>query len=159
MSQIIEQRLATLLGNFGLLPFYGLMLLHWLPLKPLTERLTELAFVGYAAVVLSFLGAVHWGLALANPQLDKAQSRLALGWGVLPALLGWLALLLLLIGVPLWIVCALLLINFALCRSMDGALMRLYVNPPRWYLPLRTRLTVMVMVAVAILLLSSLRGG
>jgi hypothetical protein len=158
MSQIIEQRFATLLGNFGLLPFYGLVLLHWLPLKPVSARLTELAFVGYAAVTLSFLGAVHWGLAVSNPQFNKTQTRSALGWGVMPSLLGWLVLLLALAGLPMWVICCLLLIDFALCRAMDGALMRMYSTPPPWYLPLRTRLTVLVMIAIAILMISSLRG-
>jgi hypothetical protein len=159
MSQIIEQRFATLLGNFGLLPFYALALVQWLPLQPVSARLAELAFVGYAAVILSFLGAVHWGLAIANPQLDKAQARSALGWSVLPALLGWLALMLALAGMPQWAVGVLLLVDFALCRAMDGALLRLYIDPPGWYLPLRTRLTVLVSIAVTILLLSPLRGS
>jgi hypothetical protein len=159
MSQIIEQRFATLLGNFGLLPFYALALLHWLPLKPVSERLAELAFVGYAAVILSFLGAVHWGLAVSTPQLGKSRIRSALGWGVMPSLLGWAVLMLALAGLPTWIICVLLLIDFGLCRAMDGALLRMYSNPPPWYLPLRTRLTVMVMIAIAILLVSSLRGS
>ena len=156
MSQIIEQRFATLLGNFGLLPFYALALAAWLPLQPVSARLAELAFVGYAAVILSFLGAVHWGLVMANPQLAKPQVRSALGWGVLPSLLGWLALLLATAGLPMWMVCVLLLVDFALCRVMDGTLMRQYPDAPRWYLPLRTRLTVLVMIAIAILLVASL---
>jgi len=159
MSHVIEQRFATLLGNFGLLPFYALALAAWLPLEPVSARLLELAFVGYAAVILSFLGAVHWGLALSRPQLAKPQVRTVLGWGVLPSLLGWAVLMLALAGLPLWVVCALLLVDFALCRVMDGALLRLYADPPSWYLPLRTRLTIMVMVATAILLGSSLRGS
>jgi len=69
-----------------------------------------------------------------------------------------MALLLALAGMPMWVVCLLLLVDFALCRAMDSTLMRLYANPPRWYLPLRTRLTVMVMIAVAIVMFSSLGG-
>ena len=159
MSQIIHQRIANLLGNLGLLPFYALALAAWLPLPPLTARLVELGFIAYAAVILSFLGAVHWGLAMSTPQLDKAQARTALGWGVLPSLLGWLVLLLALAGVPTWLTCTLLLLDFALCRMMDGGLARLYAALPAWYLPMRTRLTALAMVAVAILLFSSLRGS
>jgi len=159
MSQIIEQRFATLLGNFGLLPFFALAMAAWLPLTPVLARLAELAFIAYAAVILSFLGAVHWGFAFANPQLVKPQSRRALGWGVMPSLLGWLALLLAMTGLPIWLVCVVLLIDFALCRAMDGVLLRMYINAPAWYLPLRTRLTVLVMIAIAIFLFSSLRSS
>jgi hypothetical protein len=159
MSRVIEQRFATLLGNFGLLPFYALALAAWLPLDPVPARLIELAFIAYAAVILSFLGAVHWGLALATPQLDRTQTRHALGWGVLPSLLGWLALLLAMAGVKTWVVCLLLLVDFALCRAMDGALLRLYAEAPDWYRSLRTRLTVLVLIAVLILLFSTVRGG
>jgi hypothetical protein len=42
-------------------------------------------------VILSFLGAVHWGLLLRGPAA-AVQARLAVG--VLPALAGWVALLL-----------------------------------------------------------------
>jgi hypothetical protein len=156
MSQIIEQRIATLLGNFGLLPFYGLAFAAWLPLSPVAGRLVDLAFVAYAAVILSFLGAVHWGLALLTPQLDKWQSWNVLGWGVLPALLGWLAMMLALAGAPQWLVCLLLVIDFILCRLMDGILLRMFAEAPAWYLPLRTRLTALVVVALLIVLASSL---
>jgi hypothetical protein len=47
--------------------------------------------VAYGAVILSFLGAVHWGLLL-RAQDAALQARLAVG--VLPALAGWVALLL-----------------------------------------------------------------
>ena len=159
MSRVIERRFATLLGNFGLLPFYALALAAWLPLDPVPARLVELAFIGYAAVILSFVGAVHWGFALASPPLDRSQTRQALGWGVLPSLLGWLALLLAMVGVRTWVVCVLLLIDFALCRAMDGALLHLYRETPDWYPSLRTRLTALVLIAVLILLFSTLRGS
>jgi len=42
---------------------------------------------------------------------------------------------------------------------MDGVLLRMYINAPAWYLPLRTRLTVLVMIAIAIFLFSSLRSS
>ena len=49
------------------------------------------ALVAYGAVILSFLGAVHWGLLLRQPDA-AAPARLAIG--VLPSLVGWVALLL-----------------------------------------------------------------
>jgi hypothetical protein len=156
MSKIIEQRVATLLGNFGLLPFFALALASWMPLAAVPARLIELAFVGYAAVILSFLGAVHWGMAMLTPQLNKQQAWNVLGWGVLPALLGWLALLLAMAGVRFWIVCLALAADFLLCRLMDAGLLRLYPQAPGWYGALRARLTVGVLVAIAIALSSAL---
>jgi hypothetical protein len=142
MSVVIEQRIATLLGNLGLLPFFVLALLCW-PWSGTTAFRIQLGLAGYAAVVLSFLGAVHWGLALANPGLNKSQSRNAFGWGVMPSLLGWLALLMLLFGVPATIVFAFLIGDLLLVRVVDGLLMKLYSTPvASWYLALRTRLTI-----------------
>ncbi len=142
MSTVIEQRIATLIGNLGLVPFFVLAILTWMPWHDAASLRILFALVGYTAVVLSFLGAVHWGLALANPGLDKPKAWNALGWGVIPSLLGWVALLMLVLGVPAAIVLALLIGDLLLVRVVDGQLMRLYATPvPSWYLSLRTRLT------------------
>jgi hypothetical protein len=141
MSVVVEQRIATLLGNLGLVPFFVLALLAWPWSGPVAARI-ELALAAYAAVILAFLGAVHWGLALANPGLNKAQSWNAFGWGVIPSLLGWLAVLMLVLGVPSAVVFVFLIGDLFLVRAMDGTLMRLYAAAPApWYLALRTRLT------------------
>lgn len=156
MSVVIEQRIATLLGNVGLVPFFVLALTAWLWSGPINAQI-ELALVAYAAVILSFLGAVHWGLALANPGLDKAQSWNAFGWGVIPSLLGWLAVVMLLLSVPSAVVFAFLIGDLLLVRVMDGALMRLYaITPARWYLALRTRLTIAASACLLIALLAAL---
>ena len=142
MSVVIEQRIATLLGNLGLVPFFVLALLCW-PWSGAAAFRMQLGLAAYTAVILSFLGAVHWGLALANPGLNKTQSWNAFGWGVTPALLGWLALLMLLFGVPAAIVFAFLIGDLLLVRAVDGLLMKLYATPvASWYLSLRTRLTI-----------------
>lgn len=141
MSIVIEQRIGTLLGNLGLVPFFVLALLCWPWGGPAAARV-EFALVAYAAVILSFLGAVHWGLALANPGLNKAQTWNVFGWGVIPSLLGWLAFLMLLLGVPAALVFAFLIGDLLLVRIVDGVLVRLYATgPASWYLGLRTRLT------------------
>ncbi|MFP1683477.1 DUF3429 domain-containing protein [Alloalcanivorax sp. C16-1] len=80
---------ARVMGVAGLIPFYTFALLAWhdgLRIGALT------AVVSYAAVILSFLGAVHWGRALAR--LDSRNHIGTLVFGVVPALLGWVALLL-----------------------------------------------------------------
>ncbi|WP_431269434.1 DUF3429 domain-containing protein [Dankookia sp. P2] len=52
------------------------------------------ALAAYGAVILSFLGAVHWGLALRAPAAEAAAMAPRLGLGVVPSLVGWVALLL-----------------------------------------------------------------
>lgn len=156
MAQLIEQRTATLLGNFGLLPFYALAFASWLPLGARADRLIDLALVAYAAVILAFLGAVHWGFVLSTPGLDRTGSKLALRWGVIPSLLGWLALLMALAGVPMFLVTVFLIMDFAICRLMDTRLLAMYGTPPNWYLPLRTRLTILVTIALSAFLISAL---
>ncbi|MDX1803926.1 MAG: DUF3429 domain-containing protein [Alcanivorax sp.] len=92
MVQIREQkniRIARWLGFSGLLPFYLLAALAWFdPLRDLALK----GLTAYAAVVLSFLGAVHWGRALTR-FADSNQFPTLL-FGIMPALLGWFALLL-----------------------------------------------------------------
>jgi len=156
MSVVIEQRIATLLGNLGLVPLFVLALVAWPWSGPVAVHV-ELALTAYAAVVLSFLGAVHWGLALANPGLNKTQSWNAFGWGVAPSLLGWLAVLMLLLGVPSSIVFAFLIGDLLLARLMDGVLIRMYATAPAdWYIALRSRLTVAASLCLLVALLAAL---
>lgn len=78
------------LGYAGLLPFVACVLAIAL-LDGEARAFAVRALVAYGAVILSFLGAVHWGLLLRQPDA-AAQARLAIG--VLPSLAGWVALLL-----------------------------------------------------------------
>lgn len=82
-------QVARVLGASGLLPFYALALLAW---HDGGQHWALRAEVGYAAVILAFLGAVHWGRALA--ELDHRNHIGTLLFGVMPALLGWTAVLL-----------------------------------------------------------------
>lgn len=79
---------ARVLGVAGLLPFIAGAAAVWL-LGP-QDRLPAVALLAYAALIASFLGGIHWGLAMRDSSADAAQ----LLWGVSPSLLGWLALVL-----------------------------------------------------------------
>lgn len=89
VSQPLPPGLAAL-GYAGLLPFaagaLGIVLLDGE-----SQAFAVRALAAYGAVILSFLGAVHWGLLLSERDA-VAQVRLAIG--VLPSLAGWVALLL-----------------------------------------------------------------
>jgi Protein of unknown function (DUF3429) len=78
---------ALRLGYAGLLPFVaGALLVHlvWPELHPATT----LALLAYAGTIVSFLGGIHWGIAMraAKPDLPL------LAWGVVPSLAAWVAL-------------------------------------------------------------------
>lgn len=83
--------LAFVLGFAGLVPFVACGLAALALPDERAERMM-VALIGYGAVILSFLGGVHWGFALADPEARLVRARLALG--VLPSLVGWLAVLL-----------------------------------------------------------------
>ena len=92
------------LGYGGLIPFVGLALAVWLQDPPDRARSLS-ALQGYGATILSFLGAIHWGLSMREA---PGQPTGWLLWGVTPSLVAWVALLLnpaiglWLISVGLW---------------------------------------------------------
>lgn len=79
---------ALRLGYAGLLPFVAGAVLVWL-VRPEVHPYVALALSGYAAVILSFLGGIHWGLAMRDPVPPLPW----LAWGVVPSLVAWLAML------------------------------------------------------------------
>jgi len=88
-------RYHRFLGYAGLAPFLACTGTLLLSGDPFLRSAALEALVYYAAVVASFIGAVHWGVWLARyPQARSAH----LMWGVLPALASWLLLLL----TPTW---------------------------------------------------------
>ena len=121
---------ARRLGFCGLIPFVILATALWVQ-RPGDWPLATLALVGYGATISSFLGAIHWGLVMRD---GPAQSAPSLLWGVVPSLLGWLALLLghapglLLIAALLWA-----------CFAVDRVLFPRY-QLQAW-LPMRLQLT------------------
>lgn len=84
---------SRLLGYAGLLPFAPLAALALVGPPP-WRGLALAALAAYGAVILSFLGAVHWGLALRAPAAEAPAAWARFGLGVVPALVAWIALLL-----------------------------------------------------------------
>jgi len=79
------------LGVLGLIPFVacGLAAVGHNP-EP-AERMLA-ALIDYSALVLTFSGGAHWGLALLSGGMDQRAHRGRLALGVLPMLVGWVAL-------------------------------------------------------------------
>ena len=92
---------AQRLGYGGLIPFVGLALAVWLQ-DPSDRSRSLSALQGYGATILSFLGAIHWGLAMREA---PGQPTGWLVWGVTPSLVAWVALLLN-PAIGLWLIAA-----------------------------------------------------
>ena len=159
--------LAVLLGLGGLIPFLGCGA-GALAFGADWANRSLLGLVAYGACILSFLGAVHWGFALgaaaALPpgglQLLTLQpagvlcTRLALG--VLPALIGWVALLVAFFGPPS-IALAVLTFGFVATIIAEAQADRRGLLPPG-YVWLRWVLSVVVIVVLVSVALARVMG-
>jgi hypothetical protein len=131
-------RLPAWLGYAGLIPFVFFASMLWMA-PPQWHDLLVSGLTGYAAVILSFMGAVHWGLGMSNPGKAGAWQ---LGLSVIPPLLAWLAL-----ALPLQWALPTLIVGFgAICIADAVATQRKLA--PAWYPELRTPLTVGVMLSL-----------
>lgn len=76
------------LGHAGLIPFVLLAATVWLVDADL-QPWAAMAMAAYAALIVSYLGGIHWGLAwkLADAPVDHQRAHLL--WGVVPSLLAW----------------------------------------------------------------------
>lgn len=79
---------ALALGYGGLIPFVALSLAIILGVD-LGEFSGTGLLAGYAATILSFLGAIHWGIAVATPDHNSPRDFVA---SVIPPLFAWVAL-------------------------------------------------------------------
>ena len=92
-----DTALVRTLGHGGLIPFGLLALTVWLVSGDL-QAWVAMALVAYAALIVSFLGGIHWGIGWQaglrdlqdkrTPRALHAQRRHFL-WGFVPSLLAW----------------------------------------------------------------------
>ncbi len=131
------------LGAGGLIPFILLTGAVWV----VPPEFRPVAFDWlrtYAACILSFVGALHWGFALAHPDPRPADRDLLMGWSVIPALVAWVSMLVHL-RPGLVLAGAMFIVQY----SMDRALAQRFRFPP-WYLKLRGGLTLVVVGCLAL---------
>ena len=135
--------IPSFLGWAGLVPF-GLAALGTHSGIDTLVLYGFLAGTAYGAVILSFLGAIHWGLAM---QDDR--SPIWYVWSITPALFGFASLLL--FDVEMRIVALIPL--FALAWSVDRKA-AIHGLIPNWYMRLRSILTVGAVISLAAMLLA-----
>ncbi len=79
---------AKQLAYAGLLPFVLGAALVWI-VRPEVQLHVSMALSAYAAVILSYLGGIHWGFGI-RAATDEAAS---FAWAVVPSLVAWIAVL------------------------------------------------------------------
>lgn len=122
---------ALRLGYAGLVPFvFGALLVHLV--EPSLMAFAMLALSGYAATIASFLGGIHWGLAMRD---TRGTHLFPYVWGAVPSLLASISVIM-----PPWAGLVVLGVLLAACYLVDRRLYRAY-QMDGW-LPLRLRLTV-----------------
>ena len=135
------QRIAWILGLAGLLPFFANALFAWLTVPSEVGGLLR-SQAHYAASILTFLGALHWGVTLATPSITGARAAWRLVWGVTPSLIAWIVTL-----YPVAMSLPALFFGLAAALAVDGVLYR-DTPVPRWFLTLRVVLTVGALLCV-----------
>ncbi len=120
------------LGYGGLIPFFGCaFLVYWFD----QAEFWVFAIHLYAALIISFLGAISWGLALSNQDMPRSLREALFYWGVAPAILGWICLLL-----PQAVRVGPLLVLFLLTLAVDTYFSKRLALPKFW-LKMRISLT------------------
>ena len=140
--------IVKLLGYGGLIPFIGLALLTFTSIVP--AKIIESALLYYAAIILSFIAALHWGFAMSLKSLTEKQRNSRYVWSVIPPLLAWFSIMI----DPT--TCALILITSYLANLWQDISFDKLVNVdlPNWYIPLRIRLTTGAVICIATLALN-----
>ena len=136
------------LGLAGLIPFIALGTASIVTDEAQSAQAAN-ALAAYGAVILSFLGGIHWGLAIAGfgPGSSGTQARKGVSWrrlivSVLPSLVGWVALLL-----PPASGLLMLAAGFVSMLALDWQATRA-AEAPSWYPRLRWPLTGAVIVCL-----------
>ena len=135
-----------LLGYAGVIPFIVLFMYLYQDIPFFIDLPFSLSlWLGiYAALILSFLGAISWGVAISQQQnLTQLQIRNLLIYGVTPSLLAWFALLLP-IKMALFVLSALIICAYI----VDLRLLQPFVNSH--YMKLRLHLSIAVSLLLAL---------
>ena len=145
MKQTNSPSPPQLLGYLGLLPFIvpSIFLLYDQTHSIIWHHL----LMTYAAIILSFVAAMHWAFAMTLNSLSEKNSRWAYVWSVIVSLVAWAAL-----SMPAWYAPLVLAMMFTLHLWQDIKLCCM-TGLPNWYLPLRKKLS---LVATVCLLFSTL---
>ena len=141
---------AKWLGYAGALPFFGLSAALFGTGDGISDIFLpsqiSFALLSYGAIILSFLGGLHWGRAVTCSE-DRLifPARMALIWSVSLSLTGWFALFL-----PLFWAAVILLAGFAAALTADLIWLKKGYWP-YWMRGLRVQLSYVAMAGMGLL--------
>jgi len=133
------------LGLMGLIPFLAGAFGVWAAPVEIGTFILVLQ-MSYAALILSFLGAIHWGFAIAGYGGDKGRNAAAparYAGGTVPLILGWAATI-----APPIAAMLILIAGFAAVFFFDLYYVRRGLLPD-WYPALRKPLTIVAVLSLA----------
>ncbi len=133
-SHFFDRRLAHILGIGALVPFVLLSLACWV-VHPGWLDDTIRGQLTYGIAILSFIGGIHWGAALLTGDMSAKQTKKVLLWGVAPAIMAWVAVL-----IDAGFGFAMSMVCFIGSYLYDKRMYPKY-HLPDWLLQLRYRLT------------------
>jgi hypothetical protein len=128
---------AKSLGYTGLIPFIVFSIGSWFQLPMISD--STYILTAYAAIILSFMGAIHWGIAMSSSEDQNGKYFIA---SVIPGLSAWLALLM-----PQRYAIILLMVGFIALIIYDWSVEKPQ-RLPGWYIPMRNRLTLVVVMCL-----------
>lgn len=174
---------ALWLGYLGLIPFYAPAFAIWVVLMYQTDGISPaasnwlgflfLAQLTYAALIVTFLGALHWGLAMANMGWERTKQpnperwddggaqparyepavRQML-WSVVPSILAWIILVAFQMMPAGWLAMLLMMALYVAVWIGDSQAVR-YDLAPHWHQKLRTPLTWLAVGSLLLTLLAT----
>jgi hypothetical protein len=86
-------------------------------------------------MILTFAGALHWGISMLHPDMTEQDQSVFMAWSVVPALVGWISLLM-----PPKTGLLLLIATFVIQYAADRQLAQRF-RLPGWHLRLRAGLS------------------
>lgn len=135
--------LARTISLLATIPLAAGAALLWIgAIGGLTGEFVSVALKAYSAVILSFLGGVHWGLALAASDPGARNRELLVA--IVPVLVGWAAILF----VPK--VALMVLIIAFLLQGLFDIWIALQDHAPSWYARLRAEMTAIACVILIV---------
>ena len=138
-----SEKLFIFIGMLGLFPFI-------IGLFDLFFNKSHLFFTinlpkYYGSIILTFLGAIYWGIILnITPKsfIPEQIKCYIIIWSILPSILG-----IIILSTKSNISLLILFMSFLLCQLVDEICNK-YLFFPKWYLPMRRILTLIVVIVL-----------
>ena len=137
--------IAQILGWLGIIPFIICILFTFF-YSNIDFKARDIG-IAYSSIVLSFLGAVHWGLLFENTKEEPKVIISRWLWGVTPSLIAWLGLSIMIILNSYKTASIILALGYAVSFVFDYKVLSDY----QWYKKLRVYLTIIALLSTLII--------